>query len=351
MKIWKKCLALLLLAAVLTGCAGTPSGALPTASAADMTRTSGVHFNFDTILTVTFYGADATLMDDVWAACDRYERMLSKTVPGSDVSRINEANGQPVQVSAETYAILQQAKILNEMTEGAFSVTIAPVMALWDFTGGTDRMPASAELAAALPLVDDRAIQLGEDRTVTLPAGMQIDLGGIAKGYIADQVAELAWGRCTGMILSLGGNVYVIGDRPDLGRNAVGIQDPASPTGSSLAVLYVKNTSVVTSGVYERGFTGPDGAWYHHILNPETGYPADSGLVSATIVNNSSMVADALATACIVMGREKALAFAEQYGMEAMFIDSDMQTWFTDGFQEKYQYILYQDLVKQTLIQ
>ncbi len=347
----RKLLTLLLAACLLTGCTRTPSGpeptAVPTATAVpDMTRSSGSGFYFDTHVTVTFYGADETLLEDVWAACARYEQLLSRTLPESDVSRINAAGGETVTVAPETWAILQRAKELSRMTDGAFSVTIAPLSALWDFTGGTRRMPTDAERLAALPLVDDQAIVLGDGHTVTLPAGMQIDLGGIAKGYIADRIADMARTRCYGMVLSLGGNVYVTGDKPDGTLNSVGIQDPKKPTGIPLSVIFAKNISAVTSGTYERGFYGPDALWYHHILDPGTGSSARSDLASATLVLTSSMDADALATACIVMGSEKALAFVKENGLDALFITGDGRTLASEGFMEKYQYVLYEELVR-----
>ncbi len=165
---------------------------------------TGVGFYFDTVVTVRLYGADESLLPDIWQACARYEAMLSKTVPGSDVDRINRAGGKPVRVSHETWLLLRQARELSIRTGGAFSVTIAPLSAMWDFTGGTERMPTDAERLAALPLVDDRAIVLSEGDMVTLPAGMQIDLGGIAKGFIADQIAAMSQGRCDSALLNFG---------------------------------------------------------------------------------------------------------------------------------------------------
>ena len=196
-------------------------------------KTTGVGFYFDTVVTITLYGADDTLMEDIWAACKRYENMLSKTVEGSDVSRINNAHGQTVTVDAETWNVLSEAKKLNRLTGGAFAITIAPLTAQWDFTGGTNRMPTDEERIAALPLVDNEQLTLGENNTVTLPAGMQIDLGGIAKGYIADQVAALVRGRCSGAMLNFGGNVYAVGTKPDGSAYRVGVQDPDAPNNSS----------------------------------------------------------------------------------------------------------------------
>lgn len=308
--------------------ADNPSGTQsPTASAQATVdpakQTSGVGFYFDTVVTITLYGADETLLSDIWAACDRYEKLLSKTVEGSDVRRINSAEGQTVTVDAETWQILQAAKQLNELSEGAFAITIAPLTAQWDFTGGTNRMPTDEERLAALPLVDDTLLVLGENNTVTLPAGHQIDLGGIAKGYIADQVAALVRGRCTGAMLNFGGNVYAVGTKPNGNPYRVGIQDPENPNGGNpVGVIEVADKSVVTSGIYERGFT-IDGVRYHHILSPWTGLPADSDLASVTIVSESSMAADAWATACIVLGSEKALELTESYGYPAVLILRD----------------------------
>ena len=348
---------LMALTLLLGGCSAQQAGGetptTPPAAAATVDpaeKTTGVGFYFDTVVTITLYGADDALMEDIWAACKRYENMLSKTVEGSDVSRINNAHGQTVTVDAETWNVLSEAKKLNRLTGGAFAITIAPLTAQWDFTGGTNRMPTDEERIAALPLVDairpDLILKEGytidrwpeaqfENNTVTLPAGMQIDLGGIAKGYIADRVAALVRGRCSGAMLNFGGNVYAVGTKPDGSAYRVGVQDPdesnsSIPTGlmsvtnssSPIGVVSVIDRSVVTSGIYERGFT-IDGVRYHHILSPWTGLPSDSDLASATIIAESSMDADALATACIVLGSEKALQLTQENGYPALMILRD----------------------------
>lgn len=332
-KIWRLT-ALLLTVLLLTGCASAATG-----KSANTEKSTGMGFYFDTVVTVTLYGAPEGLLEEIWAACERYEQLLSKTVPGSDVSRINAAQGAPTQVDPETWEILRRAKEISAMSGGAFSVTVAPLMAMWDFTGGTNRMPSEEERIAALPLVNDSLISLGENSTVTLPAGMQIDLGGIAKGYIADQVAELVRGRVHGATLSFGGNVYVVGDKPDGSAFNVGLQDPFTGTGAALGVISTKNCSVVTSGTYERGFD-LDGVRYHHILDPQTGLPAWTDLTSATLVMTSSMDADALATACIVLGSEKALEMLNAQGFDALLIQHDGTILATEGFQEEHTFYL-----------
>ena len=245
--------------------------------------------------------------------------------------------GQTVTVNPETWEILRRAKEISAQTGGAFSITIAPVTALWSFTDTvTNMVPTDEARLKMLPLVDDQKIALGENNTVILPAGMEIDLGGIAKGYIADKVADIIREKAYAGIVSLGGNVYTVGKKPDGSAFSVGIKDPHNPAASK-AIIYTGDGTVVTSGTYERGFSF-GGVRYHHILDPETGWPSQSDLVSATFVMDSSMTADALATACIVIGSEKSLALAKELQLDAMFIDKDGQAFFTEGFEAKYNY-------------
>ena len=340
----------LLLAVLLlvSGCSkGTKSGTtqstglLPTAIAAETPdpnkKTTGIGFYFDTVVSLSLWGAPEGLMDEIWAACARYEQLLSKTIDASDVSRINNAMGQTVTVDPETWEILRRAKEISAQTGGAFSITIAPVTALWSFTDTvTNMVPTDEARLKMLPLVDDQKIALGENNTVTLPAGMEIDLGGIAKGYIADKVADIIREKAYAGIVSLGGNVYTVGKKPDGSAFSVGIKDPHNPAASK-AIIYTGDGTVVTSGTYERGFSF-GGVRYHHILDPKTGWPSQSDLVSATFVMDSSMTADALATVCIVIGSEKSLALAKELQLDAMFIDKDGQAFFTEGFEAKYNY-------------
>lgn len=333
--------ALAMLGGVLTGCsaqgeAGNTAPVVTMDPRPDVQeRVSGVGFYFDTVVTLTLYDAPESLLDELWTACKRYEGLLSKTIDGSDVDRINKAGGEPVTVDPETWEILRRAKEVSDGTGHAFSVTIAPLTAMWDFTGGTQRMPDDETRLAALPLVDDDALVLGDNCTVTLPAGMEIDLGGIAKGYIADQAAALVQGRATGATLNFGGNVYAVGHKPDGNPFRVGVQDPEDEQGSPLMALTVTDQSVVTSGIYERYFI-KDGVRYHHILDPKTGISADSDLASATIVSESSMTADAYATACIVLGSEASLKMLSDAGLNAVLIKRDGTILTTDGFKDLY---------------
>ena len=338
----KRLTALTAAAMLLTGCSAqveSNAAEQPTAAVAETEqsaseRTSSVGFYFDTVVTFTLFGADDTLMDDLKSACTRYENLLSKTIATSDVGRLNAAEGQPVKVDPETMTILRRAKSISDDTEHAFSVTIAPLTALWSFKEDSPRMPSDEERIAALPLVNDDALVLGEDDTVTLPAGMEIDLGGIAKGYIADVLAALCEKRSTGAMLNFGGNVYVTGSKPDGTPYRIGVRDPKSPA-DSIATVSVGQSTVVTSGIYERYFE-LDGVMYHHILDPKSGMPSQTDLASVTIIGESSMDADALCTACIVLGREKSLEMLEKLGVDALFIDREDNVTTTQGFAEKF---------------
>lgn len=325
---------ILLLSFLLTGCAVPVEGAAP-APTGETVKVSQVGYYFNTVVTITLYNPDGRLMEDLLAACDRYERLLSKTIAGSDVDRINHGGGKPVTVSPETWQLLQDAQAVWQASGGAFSVTIAPVTALWDFTGGTRRMPEAGELAATLPLVDDSRLVLGEENTVTLPEGMMIDLGGIAKGYIADRAAEMCSGRCDGAVINLGGNVYVTGAKPDGSLFRVGIRDPQGGEEAVKCIVSAADTSVVTSGIYERYFIR-DGVRYHHILDPKTGISAQSDLAGATVVCASSVKADAVATACIVLGSEGAMELLERLALDGLLITRDGEVITTPGFRDKY---------------
>ena len=314
--------------------------ALGMAGGAAAEKVTDVGFYFDTVVTLTLYDPADGLMQELWSACDRYEKLLSKTIEGSDVDRINRSGGEAVPVDPETWEILARAEEISEASGRAFSVTIAPVTGLWVFTGEEPYRPTDEEIAAKLPLVDDTKLVLSADGTVSLPEGMEIDLGGIAKGYIADRIAELCKGRVSGAVLNFGGNVYCVGAKPDGSAFNVGIRDPQGEEFSTKAIVTVTDTSVVTSGIYERYFIR-DGVWYHHILDPKTGVSSDSDLASATVVCPSSMTADAAATACIVLGREGALELLNRLGLDGALITREGEIAMTDGFAEAYQFRLY----------
>ena len=294
-------------------------------------KRSEVGFYLDTVITLTAYTDDAQVLKDALEECGRYEKMLSRTIEGSDVWRINHADGEPVEVSEETAEILRCAKRISELSGGAFDITVAPVSTLWDFTSGKAELPDAEAIERAAALVDWTKVEL-DGTTVTLPAGMMLDLGGIAKGYIADKVK--AWLEARGVkhaILSFGGNIVAIGKKPDGTDWKVGIQDIDKGTGAYMLVARNGGGSTVTSGIYERGFD-LDGVRYHHLLSPRTGWPAQNELASVTVFSESSMEGDALATAAFVLGPEEGMKLIESLeGIEAVFIARDRTVTYSSG--------------------
>lgn len=282
---------------------------------------SAVGFVCDTVVTITAYAPQETT-NGAMRFCSDYEAILSKTVEGSDIWKLNHADGKPVEVHPETVELLRLAVGIGEASGGAFDVTIAPVSALWDFKADDPVLPDRDALTEAAAHVDYRNIVI-EGNTVTLKNNAEIDLGGIAKGYIADRVADYFREHgVTSACISMGGNVVTIGTKPDGSQWTVGIRDPNGTPDQSEEVLRVKDAAIVTSGNYERFFI-LDGVRYHHILDPDSGMPVNSGLASVTIIGTRSDLCDALSTACFVLGREGSAALLDRYGVSAIFLYED----------------------------
>ncbi len=286
------------LAALLSGCSRSR----------ESSRTALV---MDTVCTVRAYGKQPSdLQDRLFTRLVQIESVFSTTIPDSDISRINAAAGiVPVEVSSETLRVLGIALEISRLSGGAFDPTIGPLVALWGIGTDSQHVPAPEEISAVLPLVDYQLVQIDEhENTVFLPQrGMQLDAGGIAKGYAADELAGMI--RAAGVysaVIDLGGNIYVVGWKQDKIPWNVGFKDPLD-TSQIFAGVAVSDRTVVTSGVYERFFVA-EGIRYHHILDPVTGYPVRNGLLSCSIVASSSVLADALATAVFVLGTNKGLA-------------------------------------------
>lgn len=291
---------------------------------------------FDTDNTITA-ACDPALLAHSMELCDYYNNLLSKTIPGSDVWRISHANGEPVEVSIHTIQILKMALEMFDASGGRFNIAIGPVMALWHFTDGSRVIPEPEAIAAAMKHLDCGNIRLSEC-TVQVPEGMQIDLGGIAKGYIADRLAEdLRKDGVDSAIVNLGGNVITIGCKPDGSPWQLGLQIP-SPNRSIRdkfwAVLDCKDESVVTSGSYERGFY-KDGRWYHHILDPKTGMPVENDVLSVAVCAPTSLLADALTTPLFLLGSKEGMTLAASYGVDVAYYLRDNRVVVSKGMYSK----------------
>ena len=262
----------------------------------------------------------------------RLDELLSITKPSSDVGRINAADGGLLTVSSDTLAIIETACAVSKATDGAFDITIEPVVRLWGFYDGKQRVPAVAEIDEALSMVDYAQLAWdAELMSLQTAPGQRIDLGGIGKGYASDRMVEIFKGYdVDGALVSLGGNVHAFGAREGGGDWRIGIRDPLDEEGM-IAVLELRDQAVITAGSYQRYFD-VDGIRYHHIMNPSTGRPADSGLLSVTVIADSGAYADALSTALFVMGSDLAIAAWERLGdFDMILVDSAGDVRYTSG--------------------
>lgn len=305
---------------------------LCTACAPRLKSFSKTIFTMDTVMTLTAYGERA--QEAIEASVTRLfelDALLSVTREESEIARLNAANGADVRVSQEVYDLIGIAVDYSKQFSGYFDITISPVVSLWGFYTDTFRVPNKAELEAVMTSVDYRNVVLKEDLTVALQNGAQIDLGGIAKGYAADVVREILTAyEIDSAILDLGGNVLAFGFKADGSGWNVLVRDPFE-TGSQLCLLSVSDKALVTSGSYQRYFE-ENGVRYHHIMNPETGRPAESDLVSVTVITDEATYADALSTALFVMGYEQAVKYWREKGdFEAIFVMSGGNVFLTQG--------------------
>jgi thiamine biosynthesis lipoprotein len=298
--------------------------------------TSRAEFALGTFCHITLFEQEQDkVYNDVFARIREIENLMSVNISSSDVSRVNAAAGiEPVQVHEETFAVIQLALHYAKLSGGAFDPTVGSLVSLWGIGSSRPRVPFQAEIDETLSLVNWQYVRLDEEkRSVFLSRqGMALDLGAIAKGYAADEAAAVI--RNSGVeraIINLGGNILTCGERKDGKPWRVGVQNPNDDRNKYIGVLQVREKSVVTSGVYERFFE-KDGRRYHHIFSPESGYPADSGLLSVTITAPRSIDADALATAVFVLGYERGSALIESLAeTEAVFIFDDLCVKKTSG--------------------
>lgn len=309
-------LALSLLAGCLSGCARQP--------------VSRTFFAMDTVMTIQAWGRGAG--DAVTQAIDcinTLEQELSVTRPDSQIAQANAAGGGTL--SGDALDLVSQALELCEYTGGALDITLGSVMELWGFRSGDYIVPEAEILASALAQTGWEKVQLSED-ALTLPEGLKLDLGAVAKGYAAQKAADLlAQAGIDRAILTLGGNVQTLGTKADGSDWTVAVTDPEDPSAACAALSVSGTKAIVTSGGYQRYFE-QDGVTYHHILDPETGCPAQGGLVSVTIVAEDGLLADALSTALFVMGLEGAVSFClEHREFEAFLIAEDGSCCYTPG--------------------
>lgn len=348
-------------------------------------------FAFNTTYTITLYqGGTQKILNECVSKCAEYENIFSRTSDNSELYQINEIESlyQKVLEQNATYhklskkenvtyqpnqcddiaALIEQmkpdknkvkyridtdgrisfeiSKLLQRMiekgleytrkSEGKFDIAIEPVSTLWDFTAEEPEVPDAEEIEHALQYVDYQKVSVDTGKLTFLQPGMGLDLGGIAKGFIADELKSYLKGKgVTSALINLGGNILCLGKKDNKQNFAIGIQQPFADRNETVTAVSVDDLSIVSSGIYERYFEDKDGKVYHHILNPKTGYSYDNDLMAVTILSKKSADGDGLSTTCFAIGKDEGMKYINSLDdVEALFITKDERLWYTDGFKD-----------------
>ena len=301
-------------------------------------------FGMGTVISQKIYGVNSKkAADEVFENIKYLEGLMTVNASGGDINRLNENAGKAnIELAPETIAVIKSALKISKLSEGAFDITVAPVVKAWGIGTDEERIPSDEELGRLVSLIGYKNIYVEDKimhRASLKKQGQMIDLGGIAKGYAADKAIKIYKNNGIGSaFINLGGNVFTLGTKPDGTLWSIGIQNPRAGNGKIVGFVKVSNKAVVTSGDYQRYFE-KNGKKYHHIMDPRTGRPAESGLMSVTIIAASATEADALSTAAFVLGLDKGMSVIKRYGhAEAIFITADKKIYITQGLKENFQF-------------
>ncbi|MHB1393443.1 MAG: FAD:protein FMN transferase [Clostridia bacterium] len=327
----------LITAFALSGCQD-PAPA-PAVKAEPITKTD---FMLGTVIEITIYDkSDESILDKALARIAEIEsKMTINNAETSEIIALNNASGvNEVKLSPDTFSVVEKGKQYSERSNGKFDITIGSLVKLWNIGTEYAAVPEKGKLAEAVKLVDYEKLTLNKESLIAkleIP-GMKVDLGAIAKGYAADEVARvLKENGVAHAIINLGGNVMTVGGNPNGNPWKIGIQDPFNPRGDFLGIVPIKDQTVVTSGTYERYFE-ENGKKYHHILNTTTGYPTENNLYSVSIVTNKSIDGDGLSTTTLLIGLEEGIKLIESIeNADAIFITSDKQIYVTSGLKKDF---------------
>lgn len=305
-------------------------------------ETTRTDFGMGTVITEVVYGPNgASVADDLYQCIiDLEEQELSWRMETASVADWNQQlrNGETVDLTTKEQQWIQDSLEICEASHGALDITIHPVIALWGIEGESPSVPSEEAIASTLTDIGYERLHLSEDGVLTGDTTeCTIDLGAVGKGIAGDEVQSYLESRqVTGAIVSIGGTIVVHGKKPGQTDWKVGIQDPRGGQGSVMGVVTMKENGIIsTSGDYEKYFMEAD-VRYHHIFDPATGYPADSGLIAVTVISDSGLVSDGLSTACFVLGYADGLSLLESYGAEGIFVTSDYKVYVTDGLQDTF---------------
>ncbi len=302
-------------------------------------------FAMGTVITQKVYGPDGqAAIDEAISKIQQLDKLLTFNDAQGDVYRLNQSAGiKGVQLNPETVRIIAKAQQVSALSGGAFDITVGPLVKAWGIGTDAQHVPSKQELDKLLSLVNYQDVKVDDDTVTIKHRGQMVDLGGIAKGYAGDAVMEIYKQHgIDSAVINLGGNVVTLGNKPDGSPWKVGIRDPrpaSMESGQDLGVVKVTDKAVVTAGDDQRFFI-ENGQRYHHILDPTTGYPARSDLMSVTLITDSSLNADALDTAVYILGMKKGEELLRQWsGVEAVFVTIDNKIYVTEGLKDSFEFL------------
>jgi len=323
---------IVLLVSILYGCKSKDFISIPTSKS---------NFHLGTVISIKIYDkVDESVFDKVFDRIVDIENKMSINIDESEVMNINSKAGLDyVEVSDDTFNVIEKGLHYGEISDGHFDITIGPIVKLWNIGSEDARVPSSEEITTRLPRVNYKNVLIDkeEKRVMLKDKDMIIDLGGIAKGYAADEVKKvLIDNGVKHAIINLGGNIYTLGTKPDKSDWKIGVQNPLESRGAYVGTVKATNKSIVTSGVYER-FLEVDDKKYHHIINPFTGYPVENNLAGVSIISDKSIDGDGLSTTIFSLGIEKGKELVERLeGVDAVFVTKDKEIYITEGLKDKF---------------
>lgn len=303
-----------------------------------LTRTEAL---MGTVVKISLYdNTDSKILDKAFDRVKEIEKLVSANESGTEIDSINNAAGKnAVKVTSTTFNVIEKGLEYSILSEGDFDVTVGPLVKLWSIGLEGAKVPTQAEIDSTLPLIDFNSLELNkQEQTVFLKnENMAIDLGAIAKGFTADEIAKLLTDNgVKSAIIDLGGNVFTLGTKPSGDDWTIGVQNPFNDRGDIIGTIKVNNKTVVTSGIYER-YIEKDNVKYHHLLNPDTGYPYDNDIAGISIITEKSTDADALSTTIFAKGINDGLALVESLdGVDAIFIGKDYKIYITAGLKDTF---------------
>lgn len=305
---------------------------------------SKTYYDLNTVSEITLFDVNEDKGEQILNKCGKIllniDNTMSKTRENSDIYNINKSAGLDfVKISNDTLSVIEESIYISKESNGVFDISIGNIVDLWGIGTNHAKVPTNKEIDELLPLVNYKNILIDKDNSsVKLSKkGMEIDLGGIAKGYAADQIYNyLEQQNIENAIINLGGNIFVLGEKSKNIPFSIGIQNPTTENGTSIGTIQVSNKSVVTSGIYER-FLKRDNKIYHHIINPSTGYPFSNNISSVSIISSSSILGDALSTTAFGLGLEDGLKLIEDTkDVDAIFITKDKKIYLTSSIKNKF---------------